>query len=221
MSRVIFDSPNRITQYFSVTHHGIDLGWRTNESMNEVYSNCEGQVIVVVSDVGVLPLSAKSWGNYVLISHPNGMQSRYCHLQNNIKVSAGEYVDANTCIGIIGNTGSTDGRHLHFEVYNKEGERINPFPYLTEPIYESTNSPEIKVGDKVLVLSGRLTADSFGGGNVTAEYDGSIHPEDITNYLIVDIIMNDGRVRPYHLKRTPERGSTSMGWASLDQIKKV
>lgn len=158
------------------------------------------------------------------------MRSRYAHLRKGtVKVSVGQSVDESTILGIIGESGSINGRHLHFEVY-KDGGRIDPTKYLTEPIYveiyeESTQTKiennDFKAGDKVLVLSGRLTADSYGGGQVTAEYDGAMHPEDISNYLIIENILDDGRIRPYLLRRTPERGNNLMGWAKKNQIKKI
>jgi hypothetical protein len=43
--RVINDSTNRITQgYKAGVHNGIDLGWRTDESQNQVHPNCAGTV---------------------------------------------------------------------------------------------------------------------------------------------------------------------------------
>ncbi len=86
---------------------------------------------------------------------------------------------------------------------------------------ECTTTDTFNIGDKVLVLNGYITSDSYGGGNHTAVYDGDIHPEDISNYLIITNIQNDGRPRPIHLRRTDERGATPMGWATLEQIKKI
>ena len=55
------------------------------------------------------------YGNYVVISHPNGTQTLYSHLLYNI-VSTGWHVVQGQVIGYIGSTGKSTGCHLHFEV---------------------------------------------------------------------------------------------------------
>lgn len=137
--RVIYDSPNRITQHYSSSHRGVDLGWRSDENMNRVYSNCEGVVYATLDNIPPGSETGGGWGNYVLIQHPNGMYSRYAHLRNGLMVSKGQKVYADTQVGIIGNSGRCKGgaRHLHFEVGTSPNskDRINPEPYLTQYIY--------------------------------------------------------------------------------------
>ena len=55
------------------------------------------------------------YGNYIVIRHPNGMQTLYAHNSRN-SVGVGEYVSAGQTIGYVGNTGRSTGPHLHFEV---------------------------------------------------------------------------------------------------------
>lgn len=62
------------------------------------------------------------YGNYVVISHPNGTQTLYAHMSRS-SVSAGESVSQGEAIGYIGMTGLTTGPHVHFEI---RGAR-NPF----------------------------------------------------------------------------------------------
>ena len=66
------------------------------------------------------------------------MFSRYAHLQENLPVSKGQQVTKDTQIGIMGNSGRSSGRHLHFEVSTglSTSSRINPEPYLTAFIYD-------------------------------------------------------------------------------------
>lgn len=146
MDRVIPFSTERITQdYNPPKHNGVDLGWRSNEEMNKVYSNSKGKVVAIVTGVPPMPASSGSYGNYVKIDHYNGMYSLYAHLRD-VYVSEGQEVDENTCIGLIGESGATIDsrgiaeRHLHYEVF-KGGSKINPTPYLTESIYNGSPSP--------------------------------------------------------------------------------
>lgn len=62
------------------------------------------------------------YGNYIVISHPNGTQTLYAHLNKNV-VAAGWHVAKGQIIGYIGSTGRSTGCHVHFEI---RGAR-NPF----------------------------------------------------------------------------------------------
>lgn len=140
--RVIYNSPNRITQgYNKSKHKGVDLGWSYNEEHNKVYANSLGTVYSTLDGVPHGSEYGGGWGNYVYIKHPNGMFSRYAHLKNGLFVKNGQTVDENTCLGIMGESGRAYGRHLHYEVSTSASTsgRIDPTPYLTKPIY--TESP--------------------------------------------------------------------------------
>ena len=72
------------------------------------------------------------YGNYVMISHGNGMYTLYAHLANPT-VSEGQAVTVGQQIGVIGSTGHSTGPHLHFEVYiggSSSSNRVNPLDYL-------------------------------------------------------------------------------------------
>ena len=173
--RVINESSKRITcAYEGYTgHKGVDLGWRQDESQNKVYANCKGTVVEVQDGLDRIAGASgvKSWGNYVLVKHSNCMYSRYCHMKKGLLVKKGQEVDENTQLGIIGDSGNTTARHLHFEVqtdYNSS-TRINPTEYLTKAIYEEPVQPsapqsfKYDVGDKV-VFNGVLYVNAKGEG---------------------------------------------------------
>ena len=149
MSKVLYDSENRITGKYGNGHNGVDLGWNSSKYNNDqnynVYANCKGEVAEIQTGIPNSPGSTgtRSWGNYVLLKHPNGMYSRYAHLKE-VQVSKGQTVDENTIIGIMGNTGNSNGTHLHFEVATgySSTTRIDPTPYLTKAIYEEPAKQE-------------------------------------------------------------------------------
>lgn len=62
------------------------------------------------------------YGNYVIIEHPNGVQTLYAHMSA-VYVSVGARVDQGQPIGEVGSTGKSTGTHLHFEVRGAK----NPF----------------------------------------------------------------------------------------------
>lgn len=55
------------------------------------------------------------YGNYVIISHPNGTQTIYAHL-NSVSIGEGSSVAQGQQIGTVGSTGRSTGPHLHWEV---------------------------------------------------------------------------------------------------------
>ncbi len=62
------------------------------------------------------------YGQYTVISHPNGTQTLYAHL-GSVIVFDGDPVSQGQIVGYVGSTGRSTGPHLHFEV---RGAR-NPF----------------------------------------------------------------------------------------------
>lgn len=62
------------------------------------------------------------YGNYVIISHPNGTQTLYAHTLKNF-VQVGDNVEQGQMIAKVGSTGRSTGSHVHFEVRGAK----NPF----------------------------------------------------------------------------------------------
>ncbi|MFQ9514548.1 MAG: M23 family metallopeptidase [Eubacterium sp.] len=71
---------------------------------------------------------SESYGYNVLVSHGNGLETRYAHLSR-LNVSSGEYVKQKQVLGLSGSTGDSTGPHLHFEVINN-GKKVNPLNFL-------------------------------------------------------------------------------------------
>ena len=78
---------------------------------------------------GLITEAKEGWndgyGNYLVVRHPDGIETRYAHNQRNA-VAVGQYVLQGDLVSFIGNTGNTHGPtgcHLHFEVHGTK----NPF----------------------------------------------------------------------------------------------
>lgn len=215
---IVYDGKNRITNGYSNNHKGVDIGWNrkyTEEQNYLIYPNCKGIVkevqIGIPRDLGAT--GTRSWGNYVLIEHENGMYSRYAHLKY-VYCKVGETVDENTTIGYMGDSGKANGVHLHFEVQTNasSSSRIDPTPYLTKKIAEKEETKtEIKVGD-IVVVNGVGTADSYGGGSKTGNF--------VNRKMKVIKIVDLKRSNPYALNKNCNNNGVT-GWFSSSSVKKV
>ncbi len=81
-----------------------------------------------VKEVGYDPLN----GNYVIITHKDGYESRYFSLGDGVTLKAGDTVAEGDVIGTMSTTmakESLDGNHLHFEM-SKDGVDIDPLSVI-------------------------------------------------------------------------------------------
>ncbi len=88
---------------------------------------------VYAADSGVVTMASTGgynygYGNVIQIDHGNGYSTLYAHLSA-IFVSTCQSVSAGQQIGNAGNTGNSEGAHLHFEV-RQNGGFINPWYVL-------------------------------------------------------------------------------------------
>lgn len=93
-------------------HNGVDIAggpWVQGVEMSVIKP---GTVVDLDSLKG-------GWGNFVVIKHDDGYYSLYGHMDS-IAVSKGQKIEnkdgAATVIGTMGNTGASQGPHLHFEL---------------------------------------------------------------------------------------------------------
>lgn len=68
------------------------------------------------------------YGNYVVLSHGNGVQTLYAHCSS-LNVKSGQKVSQGEVIAKVGSTGNSTGNHLHLEV-RKNGVTYNPQNYV-------------------------------------------------------------------------------------------
>lgn len=99
---------------FRRMHYGIDLKITIGDTIRAAF---DGKIRLV-------EFERKGYGNYVVMRHPNGLETVYGHLSKHL-VKPDQIVKAGEAIGLAGNTGRSTGPHLHFET-RFMGIPINP-----------------------------------------------------------------------------------------------
>ena len=95
-------------------HAGLDIKVYLGDTIRAAF---DGKVRIV-------DYNARGYGYYVVIRHPNGLETLYGHLSRQL-VREDQIVRAGDVIGLGGNTGRSFGSHLHFET-RLLGQPINP-----------------------------------------------------------------------------------------------
>lgn len=81
----------------------------------------------------------KDYGKHVTVRHPDGRESLYAHLAS-IFVKKGQQVTTDTALGIEGESGKANGKHLHLEVhdggyhYPPKGSKPATCPWLIDAL---------------------------------------------------------------------------------------
>jgi len=95
-------------------HQGLDIKVYIGDTIRAAFSG----------KVRMVKYEAKGYGKYVVIRHPNGLETIYGHMSKQL-VKEEQTVRAGDPIGLGGNTGRSTGSHLHFET-RLCGVALNP-----------------------------------------------------------------------------------------------
>lgn len=106
---------------FGRMHKGMDIHIKNNDT---IYAAFDGKVRLTNYE-------AKGYGNYVILRHPNKLETVYGHL-NKFLVKPNQVVKAGQPIALGGSTGRSTGPHLHFET-RYMGYAINPQAIVDYP----------------------------------------------------------------------------------------
>jgi murein DD-endopeptidase MepM/ murein hydrolase activator NlpD len=116
---------------WGVTHYGIDLA---NKIGTPIYAVTDGTIISSGP--------ASGFGLWVRILHPGGWISVYGHINRSL-VHLGQKVKAGQQIAEMGNRGQSTGPHLHFEIWDPSGKKLNPLPWLAARGIRVTGNPGV------------------------------------------------------------------------------
>lgn len=138
LSNLLFGQQQAVTQPYGninpiePTPGNVNLGtdFRTRDLMNKTQRlPIPVEVVKVIQDDGIAnPYQSQTqgYGNSVLVRMPNGMMLRLSHLANLEGIQEGRMYQPGEFTFTPGGTGNVTGEHLDVEVYDQNGQIINP-----------------------------------------------------------------------------------------------
>jgi hypothetical protein len=181
-------------------HAGLDIKTNGVEGLN-VYTAADGYVSRIAVSTG-------GYGNCVYVAHPNGTTTVYAHLQsfneelaqyvlenqyqqksftlnlfperNQFKLEQGEI------LGFSGNSGSSTGPHLHFEIRNVQQQVLDPLRFGFTQIKDQIAPIAERIALKTMTIDARVNGE-FGRFEFNLERRGN-------EYVIPDTILATGKL---------------------------
>ena len=130
-------------------HEGLDL-FNIDKELSDVPIHTIAEGVVVYARIGcpsstqfsdnkILRECGAGWGNHLIIDHGNNIYSRYGHMRfDGVYKRAGDKVNKDEIVGLMGNSGRSEGRHLHLEIgyYSGDFDSCGPsqsFDFVVNP----------------------------------------------------------------------------------------
>ncbi|HLV53863.1 MAG TPA: peptidoglycan DD-metalloendopeptidase family protein [Cryomorphaceae bacterium] len=118
-------------------HYGMDFSAPPG---TEIFATGDGVVVKTI-------VSRRGFGKHVVIDHGYGYETLYAHMSK-ISVQRGQKVRRGDVIGEVGNTGTSSGPHLHYEVH-KDGKPIDPANFYFNDLTPEEYDQMIELASRV------------------------------------------------------------------------
>ena len=118
-------------------HSGVDF---TAKKGTAIFASGDGVVFKVKK-------SFTGYGKHVIIDHGFGYKTLYAHMSA-FKVKKGQKVKRGDVIGLVGNTGTSTGAHLHYEVI-RDGKKIDPANFFFNDLDYDQYKEMIEISSKI------------------------------------------------------------------------
>jgi hypothetical protein len=181
-------------------HSGLDI--RTNNQIGAaVLSAQRGYISRIVK-------SSWSYGNVIYVTHPDSNTTLYAHLNEfkgkiaehvrreqynqktfeiDLRFGPGDFpVERGDTIALSGNTGSSNGPHLHFDIRDKKMNALNPLDFGFEEIVDKTKPLVQKIALRTITPESRING-KFGRYEFTVYKVGG-------NYTFLKPILAHGKI---------------------------
>ncbi len=133
-----FINPSSINPIVKTSDYGMRLhpilGYYRLHAGTDLRTYCNNPIYAGTSGTVQWSRYRAGYGNQVMVNHGywkgSSLMSSYNHLSSMV-VSAGQNVSQGQLLGYSGNTGTSAGCHLHFEVY-VDGVTVDPWPLIAK-----------------------------------------------------------------------------------------
>jgi hypothetical protein len=140
-------------------HAGIDIGG----GEQEVRPIMDGELVFRYDEGSDYTSLPRGVGGFVALRHTDKYVSIYCHLKDGSVPTERTRFPASQPLGIMGDTGFSEGRHLHLEVFDiQEAAFLNPLSLL--PPLADHQAPVIK---RVLLKTGETLTPLVSGATIS------------------------------------------------------
>lgn len=155
VSNFVIPFKGKITSHYGFRkkhfHYGIDIKLEVGDTICAAFNG----------KVRVRKYDSKGYGYYLVLRHPNGLETVYGHLSEFL-VNQDANVYAGQPIGLGGNTGHSNGAHLHFE-FRFLGNAINPA--------EIINCDKLVLKDDIFVYVKNKSDNNYNIDNSLNQYN--------------------------------------------------
>jgi hypothetical protein len=181
-------------------HAGLDIKTNGVEGLN-VYAAAEGYLSRIAVSTG-------GYGNCVYITHPNGTTTVYAHLQNFNKELAKYVLESQyskksfrvnlfpernrfklkkgEILGFSGNSGSSTGPHLHFEIRDAQQQVLDPLRFGFSEVKDKIAPIAQRIALKTMNIDARVNGE-FGRFEFNLEKRGN-------EFVLTDTIFATGKI---------------------------
>jgi len=132
----------RVVSGFGVRVHPITGVRQRHAGVDLVSVNGDDRVFPTLPGKVIMARDYYGYGKTVIVKHNRGIESLYAHPAD-IHIAEGQEGDVATVLGLVGNTGVSTGKHLHFEI-SVGGYTVDPINVIKTAQYVQQAKIELR-----------------------------------------------------------------------------
>ena len=128
-------------------HGGVDINGTPDEVNQKLPAVTDGVVVDIGTGAHDSDFSNGGAGNYVAWKDNSGYTHRYLHMAKDPTKKVNDTVSGGELMGYVGNTGGSYGAHLHYDITDPSGRKVNPMMYWQWKEGSATNQGAVTMTD--------------------------------------------------------------------------